>query len=92
MTYSKRRGDAHARGEALALQFCDMIALSGNFHERRVSPRIDLRPSSFLAGYHIFLRARCIWVSKIRCILIGLIEHFPSATRIAAVFLDQLRD
>jgi hypothetical protein len=46
----------------------------------------------FLGGYRIFLKARRVRVSKIRRILIGLIEHFSAATRISAVFLDQRRD
>jgi hypothetical protein len=46
----------------------------------------------FLVGYGIFLKARCVRVGEIRRILVRLVEHFSSATRILRVFLDQRRD
>src|SRR5438034_11136899 len=48
--------------------------------------------SSLPSGYGIFLKTRCVRVGEIRRILVWLIEHFSSATRISSVFLDQLGD
>ena len=45
-----------------------------------------------LAGNDIFTDARRVGVGEIRCILVGLIEHFSSTARISAVLLNQRRD
>ena len=51
-----------------------------------------LKVCLFLLSYCIFPKARCVRVGEIWRILIGLIEHFSTATRISSVFLNQLRD
>jgi hypothetical protein len=51
-------------------------------------PAADL----FLRSDRVFLKTRCVGIGKVRCILVRLIEHFSSATRISAVLLDQSGD
>ena len=44
-----------------------------------------------LRSDRVFFQTWCVWVGKIRCILIWLIEHFSSTARISAVLLNQRR-
>jgi hypothetical protein len=46
----------------------------------------------FLRSHRAFLKTRRVGVGEIRRILVGLIEHLSSTTRISSVLLDQRRD
>src|ERR1700757_1212269 len=88
------RGELEKRRGTCALQsFAKHENALGQFRTQcfwsAMSPRIAfvfaLEPNSLPGRHHIFPEARCVRISQIRRILIRLIEHFSSATRISRV-------